>query len=115
MLVFTYGTLKKGYHNNYLLRDSECKGTTTTPALFNLFDGPYPIAEIKGTTAIQGEVYEVSGEVYKDLCDLEGVDRQWYTPMDIDTDLGKCKIFVQRAGQSNRSQELLITSGVWER
>lgn len=60
--VFVYGTLKKGFYNDYVLGKSEGKfiGEGVTDPCFTLVSlCAYPAVLDKGTTTIKGEVYEV--------------------------------------------------------
>lgn len=73
--VFVYGTLKNGYGNHYLLRDSAFLGKgTTIEDHFTMFDGGFPYVINEGRFHVRGEVYEVNNErVMESLDRLEGV------------------------------------------
>ena len=113
MLVFVYGTLKKDKHNHYLWRNSKFLGTTSTEPIFALYDGPFPIVETNGSTAIHGEVYDVNDETLERLRILEGVYQNWYKELEVNTDLGKCIMYVQDKGKSGRTLTNLLNDGIW--
>tara|TARA_B110000091_G_scaffold214337_1_gene267107 strand:- start:2099 stop:2533 length:435 start_codon:yes stop_codon:yes gene_type:complete len=77
-LVFVYGTLKSGFHNNYLLSREEyiCKGETVEKYLLTEDGIPYVSDQIE-LSHIQGEVYKVSPDSLMDLDMLEG-HPNWY-------------------------------------
>jgi gamma-glutamylcyclotransferase (GGCT)/AIG2-like uncharacterized protein YtfP len=90
-LIFTYGTLKKGYYNHHILKDSTFIGEAK---LYNsdMYDlGSFPAIK-RGSSIIMGEVYEVSTKTLKELdflesngflyqrtlCEVELVDKSYY-------------------------------------
>ena len=77
-LVFTYGTLKKHHHNNYLLQNSQYLGTGTTVEKYamSVCSIPY-VYKHKQISVIHGEVYSVDDTTLARLDQLEG-HPQWY-------------------------------------
>jgi gamma-glutamylcyclotransferase (GGCT)/AIG2-like uncharacterized protein YtfP len=74
-LVFVYGTLKSGYHNNRLLEEEEFVGEAVTKPLYRLWDvGAFPglTEDFENGKAIQGELWRVSPECVVRLDRLEG-------------------------------------------
>ena len=76
MLIFVYGTLKKGFRNNYLLSTSKYIGKGITKDKFGLYKSicgnyPFAIESIKDTN-IEGEIYEIASETEFQLDILEG-------------------------------------------
>lgn len=74
-LVFVYGSLKRGFYNNDVLRDSEFVTTTkTTRAKYNMLsvNGFFPGICHQGQYHISGEVYRVSGDVLWAMDIIEG-------------------------------------------
>ena len=71
MKIFVYGTLRRHYNNNILLRDSEFLGYAKTEPKYSLAVSVIPYL-IKGEDSVIGEVYEVDDDVLKDLDSLEG-------------------------------------------
>jgi gamma-glutamylaminecyclotransferase len=60
-VLFVYGTLLSGEPSHGLLDGARAIGPAKTPPIFGLFDlGPYPAIVAGGTTAVVGELYEVS-------------------------------------------------------
>ncbi|MBT8448795.1 MAG: gamma-glutamylcyclotransferase [Gammaproteobacteria bacterium] len=76
-LVFTYGSLKKGFHNHDFLEDAKFVKATKTTASYHMFSlGSFPaITDARPTYPIQGEVYEVDDATLKELDRLEGEGR----------------------------------------
>ena len=71
--VFVYGSLKRGYWNNTLLRDSKfLHNATTVDSKFDMYDlGSFP-AVVRGVSKIYGEVYSIDEETLSKLDALEG-------------------------------------------
>ena len=117
MLLFAYGTLRKGGHNHWRLADIPAKGITTTSEKMYMVAQPsssWPFVSrhqiLPGTTpvAITGELYEVPDAIIKSLDDLEfryvrtsvqtscGQTAQMYLLEDkiLLKELGACGLFV---------------------
>lgn len=79
MLVFTYGTLKRGYHNHSLLEGSRFIGNARTRKTYAMVEAGFPV--LLGPTLwgypVEGEVYEVDKATMADLDRLEGVGRMY--------------------------------------
>lgn len=82
MLLFVYGTLKRGFHNNRILETSEFVGEAVTRQKYVLFRAGFPVMmESKKRyladqywRPVQGEVYNVTRpEAWARLDALEGV------------------------------------------
>lgn len=75
-IIFVYGTLKKGFHNNHLLESSEFIGdgiTIDKYAMFPSICGAFPfVVESYKNTQITGELYKVNKKVARKLDILEG-------------------------------------------
>ncbi|WP_041440137.1 gamma-glutamylcyclotransferase [Thermovibrio ammonificans] len=71
--LFVYGSLKRGYWNNRLLRKCRYLGTGVTKEPFKLYSVgfPYAVPDSRGLP-VKGEVYEVDLKTLKDLDNLEG-------------------------------------------
>lgn len=74
MLVFVYGTLKKGYRLNRALASSEFLGTGTTFDKFKMYNlGSFPMVTREDEIAqVLGEIYRVSEQVLSNLDAIEG-------------------------------------------
>lgn len=74
-LVFTYGTLKKGFSNHVLLSSSEfVQGAQTQPLYLMYNCGWYPcLVKSEKGISIKGEIYRVDDNTLKQLDRLEGV------------------------------------------
>jgi gamma-glutamylaminecyclotransferase len=77
MLVFTYGTLRKGYHNHHFLKGQTFIGpdalTGTVTEKWGL-----PFLNLTGDTKVEGEVYDVTPDRMETIDWLEGIDRGLY-------------------------------------
>lgn len=83
--VFVYGSLKKGYHNNVILSESEYIGSFKTNGKFEMTSfGSFPaIHKGKDEKNIIGEVYVVNDDILHDLDRLEG--EGWFYKRTIQT------------------------------
>lgn len=74
MLMFVYGTLKRGYHNHYLLESvsAEFVDTAVTSDAFQLVGAGYPRMIRGGGVPVKGELFAVpdSGAVVIDGLEL---------------------------------------------
>ncbi len=73
MLLFVYGTLRKGSSQHSLLRQGRFAGTGTIRAtLYDLGTG-FPAAVEEGTRALtEGELYEIPQDLLDELDEYEG-------------------------------------------
>jgi len=90
MKLFVYGTLKKGFYNYGWLKDSKFLSDYTIPD-FTLYDTGYgyPAAAEKENHIVEGELYEIDSETYKNIRSMEigaGYEEQ--------TLLGDIKLFI---------------------
>ncbi len=71
--VFVYGTLKRGFANDWFLERARLLGEARTEARYTMRSlGEFPGVIEGGETAITGEVYEVSDEQLARIDQLEG-------------------------------------------
>lgn len=84
MLVFVYGTLKRGHGNNRLLRTSDYLGKAVSVEKFRMLGGrgvPFVWPDAEGTQHIQGELFdigepEIIEEIYNEAArTLAALDR----------------------------------------
>ena len=88
MLVFVYGTLKRGYGNNILLRNSDFLGEDTIEDHTLVLEQAFPyMVESKGDK-VRGEVYEVDERTVRLLDSLEGYPHH-YQKKEISTVKGR--------------------------
>ena len=73
--LMTYGTLRSGKRNNYLLNDATFVGKVKTKPKYRLFDcGHYPcMIESTDGYSVEGELYLVNEHTLAVLDQLEGV------------------------------------------
>lgn len=76
-LIFVYGTLLRGHHNNYLLRDSQFIREGQTGDGWRLFSIGVPVMVKSDQGRVVGEVFRVSPAVLANLDRLECHPR-WY-------------------------------------
>jgi len=107
--LFVYGSLLSGLHNHRLLETSTMLGAWTTEPLFELVDlGSYPAVLEDGTTAIRGEVYEVTDDVYADVERLEGYP-SYYGRITLDSPYGEVEMYTL----SNAGTRESVEHGDW--
>ncbi|XP_050223845.1 putative gamma-glutamylcyclotransferase At3g02910 [Mercurialis annua] len=94
-LIFTYGTLKKGFSNHVLMQDlmrsgdAVFKGTHRTVDKFPLVCGPYRVPFLlnfpgaTGSQRVTGELYAVTPRGLARLDELEGINRCHYERLPI--------------------------------
>lgn len=115
--VFTYGTLKKGFGNHYLLKDSSFLGEVKTLPEFTMISlGGFPGILTGGHTSISGEVYEVNTETLAKLDRLEG-HPTWYrrTPITLLND-EKVETYIYLKSNPSPSQRFpIVESGEWKK
>ncbi|KAL6909582.1 hypothetical protein ACP4OV_001863 [Aristida adscensionis] len=96
-LVFTYGTLKRGFSNHALLQelaaagDAAFVGAATTAPRLPLVCGPYRVPFLLNLPGaghrVAGELYAVTPRGLHRLDDLEGVSRAHYERLPVSVDL----------------------------
>lgn len=72
MKVFVYGTLKKGYGNNYLLSSSTLLCEDIVEGFELKYHG-YPVAKANADAAIHGEVWDI-GDCSRTLSNLDWLE-----------------------------------------
>jgi len=120
LIFFVYGSLKRGYWNNYLFDNGTHLDVYRTEPKYTLFDGSFPVVERGGETSIYGELIHLEDEdEIQSIFDLErcssreqGNPNNWYDFDIIDTPYGKATIFVVDKGKSGRTN--IIKTGVWK-
>jgi len=114
MRVFVYGTLKRGFGNNYFLSNSEFISTGFTIEKFVMFNVGFPIVtyptnktdKFKGN--ITGELYEISDKDIIEIDDLEG-HPHWYKRIKTKISDGKLAwIYVQQPSQIESFAEIIL-------
>src|SRR5262245_62993260 len=82
VLVFVYGTLKKGFRNHHLLETSKLVvADVLTSRRYRMLDVGFPVLLPKGNGTeglVKGEVYEVDAETLQQLDRLEGEGRMYH-------------------------------------
>lgn len=74
MLLFVYGSLRRGQHHHAELRSARYLRAARTEACYELVDlGPYPALLDGGSTVIVGELYEVDDALLARLDAFEEV------------------------------------------
>lgn len=119
MRIFVYGTLKQGFPNSYLLKDSTYIGKAITVDKFCMYDlGAFPaVADTPKISKIEGEVYEIDKATLISLDMLEGYPNLYTrTLINVKTEKGVMAAIVYVASNStlktiqNRTK---ILNGVW--
>jgi len=74
MLVFVYGSLRHGEEYHGFLATAVALGPHTTPPVYDMWDlDGYPAVTPGGSTAIDGELYDIDGQTLAALDVLEEV------------------------------------------
>lgn len=116
--IFVYGTLLEGYGNHrHFLSNAEKLGEYQTDPKFTMISlGGFPGLMEGGKTSIQGEVYEVTEEEFKNVDRLEGYNAHnpttgLYNRIQIPTEYGNAWVYI-----INRSSDRypIITNGSWK-
>ncbi len=74
VLVFVYGTLKRGHGNHHWLADAPFRGEAELPDVVLHDLGPFPMA-VPGEGLVRGEVYAIDAAALLRLDRLEGYPR----------------------------------------
>lgn len=92
--VLVYGTLRRGEHNHFYLKNQTYLGALQTPAIYTLYDtGPYPAAVANGNTALTAEIYAVDTSCFAQLDVLEDFPHS-YTREQVATPFGRAWIYL---------------------
>lgn len=114
--VAVYGSLKKGFHNHYYLRNSEYVGSSTVGGFDMYSHGPYPmIVHGAAKKRVHVEVYEVDENTMNRLDCLEGYPSFYdrcIRHISIDGVLYPCWIYFGTLDQVNRKN--LVADGNWK-
>jgi gamma-glutamylaminecyclotransferase len=96
VLLFVYGTLKKGFSRHSALQDQRYLGTARTQPKYAIYHhGGYPAmvdehlasqSEVLAQNSIYGELYEAGDETLVALDKIEGVDYNLFKRRTIDLD-----------------------------
>lgn len=70
MKIFTYGTLKRGHHNNVILMNAQFLEERVVKG-FKLLDSGFPVAMPDPTGAIKGDLFDIGD----DMITLQRLDR----------------------------------------
>ena len=84
MLLFVYGSLKKGFWNDFFLKDSKFIGSYQTCKNYGLLinnELPFMVSFLS-LYPIFGEVYDINDTELKAIDNLEG-NGKWYTRCEI--------------------------------
>ena len=114
MLVATYGSLKRGFHNHGFIKDSKFLGVDSLSgfAMYKYSSFPMVVASDDINDTIMVEVYEVSADTLVRLDYLEG-HPEFYRRVHVDTIYGDAFIYI---GSRNQIREGMkkIENGVWK-
>lgn len=108
--VFVYGSLKKGFQNHSLLKESKFIGNAEISGykMYNL--GYFPgIVESDAKNIVKGEIYKIDKNVETRLDYLEGIPHL-YRKEYINTEFGVCIVYVYNR---DVSMDEIINSGEW--
>jgi len=110
ILVFVYGSLKRGGHYHGYLKDARYLGEHVCAPRYTMLDlGRYPGVVDRGVTAIRGEVYGIDGHTLARLDQLEEHPEVYIREL-VDTAYGRAWMYLY---QTARGDEPVISSGHW--
>jgi len=110
--VFVYGTLKKGYQNHHVIKDSIFMGTGRTLEKYAMYQKDYPyVVKEEAESFIYGEVYSVDDTK---LALLDHLERhpEWYYRNQVDVILdGDARIIPVWLYFNDAPEGTLVESG----
>lgn len=114
MLVATYGSLKKGFHNHGFIRDSKYLGVDSIAgySMYKYSSFPMVVASDDINDTIMVEVYDISVDTLVRLDYLEG-HPEFYHRIHVDTIYGDAFMYIGTPKQI-RENMLKINNGVWK-
>lgn len=104
-----YGTLRRGFHNNHLLKDSEYVGDATIAGTMRSLGG-FPCISLYGDYQIHGELFKVGPDVLA-ACDRLENHPTWYLRTKVETNKGPAWVYVIE--DERYSQYPVVKSGKW--
>ena len=112
ILVFVYGSLRRGEEFHGPLIGAESLGAHLTAPVYEMWDlDGYPAITPGGSTTIHGELYRVDAQTLAALDELEEVPTL-YQREEIPTDHGPAHVYIVREPPCARVQ---VPSGLWPR
>lgn len=115
-LIAVYGSLRKGFHNHYIIENANFLGEFKTEPIYSLYGlGGFPGLKEKGTTSVTMEVYEVN-ETEASRVDMlegyeEGRNNTFYDKKTINTPYGEASTYIY---VPNVNENRLVESGDWK-
>lgn len=111
-LLFTYGTLMRGYGNHRCIEGSKFLGTDRVKGFDMYSMSAYPCVKIGDEEKIvYGEIFEITEEQFKRCDSLEGYPR-FYNRKEVTTETGK-KVIIYFIEKDNYPNLSLVESGNW--
>jgi len=114
MRVLVYGTLKRGGALSPNMSAGTYLGEYSTEPEFTLVNlGWFPGLIHRGSTSVQGEVYEMPDSSLSLLDRIEGYP-SLYDREEIETPYGRAWVYVYNSGHRELDTFNVIDNGVWE-
>lgn len=108
-VLFTYGTLKREFHNHHLLRGSEyIDDATLTGTMRSL--GGFPCVSLNGDYQIHGELFKIDDATLAACDRLEG-HPNFYERKMVETNKGPCWAYIIE--DERYLQYPVVKSGIW--
>lgn len=112
MRLFVYGSLLRGEENHGALLGARFVAEARTVPRYSLVSlGPYPALVPGGSTAVVGEVYEVTEELLCALDEFEGVPEH-YLRVDVEIEGGE-PAFAYVLAPQQEGDFPIVASGDW--
>lgn len=106
MKLFAYGSMKKGFCNDYRLKEQACIGNATTVEKYTMhpcesFYFPYAIEKTK-EYLLHGELYDIDDALWDTIDFFEGVPKHYYRKeIDVICKGEKHKAFIYFRSENN--------------
>jgi hypothetical protein len=110
LLMFVYGTLKRGHGNHHWLAGAPFLGEAELPDVVLHDLGPFPMAVI-GEGLVRGEVYAIDAAVLVRLDRLEGFPRLYDRQLLSLSDGRQAWVYLGRPRQVRRAPQ--VDGGSW--
>ena len=115
-LVFVYGSLMPGLHNDHLMQQAELLQSCNSLPYYTMYSlGHYPGVCARGNTAIKGMLYRVNASTLSQLDRLEG-HPDWYRREVVslpDTQAHSAWMYIMPYSEVKQCSATIVPNGDW--
>lgn len=111
MKLFVYGTLKQGFGNHVLLKDSTLIGTLELPGYSMHSFGWFPVITPSQRDSVVGELYEIDEDTLARCDRLEGHPSFYQRITEHDSEHGEFYVYVQHPDEVQHLAK--VEGGEW--